>query len=528
MKHSENSSASAGLDGMGKYLPIPEPTAHFLSSNDAPSGCTISTIQNILVLKRVRVHALREEIEDLRRLTAQRLEELEDTENSVDGYTKTLSTIRRLPAEILCEIFAWVLRRTCLLGDKSSQHPPWKLGHICRRWRAVAVDYPSLWSTITVYFPTSTLKAQPASSQAIATQLSRTRETPLDVTLDCDNAGCIADPDVGKSITMICSHSHRWRSLEVHANAKLADILFRRMADIQGKLPMLRTLNLSVGTSLAGVMGDIFLSAPSLNEVALHEGEHSFPIQLPQIPWRQITQFRGGRYITTRAGLEILKASPVLAEVGFTMNRYPGYAKQTPGQEQLSHLHVPTLRRMALIEKPGDFFEHVTLPSLQELWVSDSYLLPSFIQRSSCLLVKLVIENVSTPSSIVTALEASPALTTFYITFDDRVRKERLLVYNALKRTGTPSDICPGLTHVAAGGRSTSNLITFFEMVESRWRPSASPRLRFVRAIHRLQEQHVRSLIGQIEKLKRQGLDVDFDTEIYQRPGGHYMVVGRP
>ncbi|KAK6975110.1 hypothetical protein R3P38DRAFT_560359 [Favolaschia claudopus] len=231
MKHSENS--SAGLDVMAKHLPIPEPTAHFLSSNDAPSGCTISTIQNILVLKRVRVHALRDEIEELRRLTAQRLQELEDTENSVDGYTKTLSAIRRLPAEILCEIFVWVLRLTRLLGGKSSQHPPWKLGHICRRWRAVAVDYPSLWSTITVYFPTSTLKAQPASSQAIATQLSRTRETPFDVALDCDNADCITDPDVGKSITMICSHSHRWRSLEVHANAKLADILFRRMADIQ-------------------------------------------------------------------------------------------------------------------------------------------------------------------------------------------------------------------------------------------------------------------------------------------------------
>ncbi|KAJ7766663.1 hypothetical protein B0H16DRAFT_1210759, partial [Mycena metata] len=68
-----------------------------------------------------------------------------------------MSSIRRLPPEIIGEIFLY-LTPVLLKGDyrnhraysKSDPPPktkiPWYLGQICRYWRSVALSLRSLWS----------------------------------------------------------------------------------------------------------------------------------------------------------------------------------------------------------------------------------------------------------------------------------------------------------------------------------------------------------------------------------------------
>ncbi|KAJ7157290.1 hypothetical protein C8R46DRAFT_859860, partial [Mycena filopes] len=58
-----------------------------------------------------------------------------------------LSGLRRLPLEILAYIFLLTIpsvEETCPLRS------PWILGHICRRWRAIALATPALWSSIVI------------------------------------------------------------------------------------------------------------------------------------------------------------------------------------------------------------------------------------------------------------------------------------------------------------------------------------------------------------------------------------------
>ncbi|KAJ7483482.1 hypothetical protein FB451DRAFT_991164, partial [Mycena latifolia] len=64
-----------------------------------------------------------------------------------------LSPLRRMPPELLGEIFSWTLPSVQeALGRRRFQdkHSPWVFTQVCHRWRAVALSTPSLWSQIVI------------------------------------------------------------------------------------------------------------------------------------------------------------------------------------------------------------------------------------------------------------------------------------------------------------------------------------------------------------------------------------------
>ncbi|KAJ7140571.1 hypothetical protein C8R43DRAFT_830219, partial [Mycena crocata] len=59
-----------------------------------------------------------------------------------------ISSIRRIPPEILAEIFLFCVDPVKLRSDysiDSPRQPPLLLCHVCALWRAVAVNTPRLW-----------------------------------------------------------------------------------------------------------------------------------------------------------------------------------------------------------------------------------------------------------------------------------------------------------------------------------------------------------------------------------------------
>ncbi|KAK0479820.1 hypothetical protein EDD18DRAFT_1040966, partial [Armillaria luteobubalina] len=60
-----------------------------------------------------------------------------------------LSRSRRLPTELLTEMFVWC---SSLYDRKDSpldpRALPWTLSHVCRKWREVAIAAPEIWSGI--------------------------------------------------------------------------------------------------------------------------------------------------------------------------------------------------------------------------------------------------------------------------------------------------------------------------------------------------------------------------------------------
>ncbi|KAF9018411.1 hypothetical protein BDZ89DRAFT_350718 [Hymenopellis radicata] len=124
-----------------------------------------------------------------------------------NGFKLLLSPIRRLPPELLMEIFQHACARHGWLHFFHRAHMHWVIPQVCRKWRTIALSCPPLWSSIVAVLrptfpPTSTLDAI----------LHRSGTHPINIrVLVGDNH--YDDPHVRDLIAPIRAHSSRWRSL---------------------------------------------------------------------------------------------------------------------------------------------------------------------------------------------------------------------------------------------------------------------------------------------------------------------------
>ncbi|KAF8196903.1 hypothetical protein K438DRAFT_1585606, partial [Mycena galopus ATCC 62051] len=82
-------------------------------------------------------------IDDLKTTLAQLVPRRDGTADQIYQHQAILSPVRRIPPELICEIYAWTWA-SCK-SDYSRHEPPWFLGQICRSWRHFALSYPPLW-----------------------------------------------------------------------------------------------------------------------------------------------------------------------------------------------------------------------------------------------------------------------------------------------------------------------------------------------------------------------------------------------
>ncbi|KAJ7643396.1 hypothetical protein DFH06DRAFT_598683 [Mycena polygramma] len=130
-----------------------------LNSNEAPFDSDISFVQSALEKTDARLAFLDAEMTRLRK----RLPQLEEEHAALLSYrSKTnaiLSPLRRMPPEVLSEIFCWTLppaRNVGLHPRVGVSHSPWVLTHISSRWRAIALSNPSLWSLVAIVYTADT------------------------------------------------------------------------------------------------------------------------------------------------------------------------------------------------------------------------------------------------------------------------------------------------------------------------------------------------------------------------------------
>ncbi|KAJ7145778.1 hypothetical protein C8R44DRAFT_655707 [Mycena epipterygia] len=128
--------------------------AHLLQSNDAPRPNQSPLVKKILRTKEAELATLAAEISKLQFA----LETLQSTHthlaSEINQYNSILAPIRRLPPEIVGEVFLYFV--PSLHHDFRDTSPdrrverPWKLGHICRLWRTIALSLGQLWSVVDI------------------------------------------------------------------------------------------------------------------------------------------------------------------------------------------------------------------------------------------------------------------------------------------------------------------------------------------------------------------------------------------
>ena len=128
-------------------------------------------------------------------------------------YASSLfAPIRRLPAEILSEIF--------LLAFIVSGCSALRLMRVCRFWRLVLLTTPRFWSTIIVRTWTSI--------DLVEFLLERTGRVTLDVEIDTDSdSGTdVSNPNEPfAALAMVAKTSARWKNLTIHSFPKETDWL---------------------------------------------------------------------------------------------------------------------------------------------------------------------------------------------------------------------------------------------------------------------------------------------------------------
>jgi hypothetical protein len=177
-----------------------------LNTNEPPDDPELALIHSVISDADARLACLDDEISTLE----EKLQQLEEEHASLSHYRTRnkaiLSPLRRMPSEVLGEIFLLTLPSVMAdLGPKDYlAGSPWVLPHISSRWREISLSTPSLWSRIALNYSQTSFSLSP-----IEAQIQRARNLKIHF-YGSETA------DAGSQIQMfqlLSQHSSRWEEL---------------------------------------------------------------------------------------------------------------------------------------------------------------------------------------------------------------------------------------------------------------------------------------------------------------------------
>ncbi|KDR83129.1 hypothetical protein GALMADRAFT_58315, partial [Galerina marginata CBS 339.88] len=129
-----------------------EPLLDKLSSNnDPPSETAIHKVKTYLVTPLQELAEVNSEISQLEERLRSLTEKRDSIQISTNRYIAILSPIRRLPPDILHEVFYHCLS-THRNPIMAASEAPMLLTHVCSSWRTIALSSPRLWAQLHITF----------------------------------------------------------------------------------------------------------------------------------------------------------------------------------------------------------------------------------------------------------------------------------------------------------------------------------------------------------------------------------------
>ena len=114
-----------------------------LNTNYAPSDEELQEISRVLVEPQARLARMNDEIERAQAALDELERQRDKLVRHIDQYRALTSPIRRIPREILQEIFI-----NCLPADRpavmSEREAPLLIGRVCSGWRSISQSTPEL------------------------------------------------------------------------------------------------------------------------------------------------------------------------------------------------------------------------------------------------------------------------------------------------------------------------------------------------------------------------------------------------
>ncbi|KAK0443248.1 hypothetical protein EV421DRAFT_2019201 [Armillaria borealis] len=401
------------------FRPAPDPEIEaLLRSNLPPSEAQEAFFRETRCTGKPRLAELETRIADAQAKLDVLLQERDSLVWNLQRCTDVLNPVRRLPSDVLCEIFAHSMTGpensysfvggTKPRSARISVPCQWKLGRVSMNWRYTALTYPRMWSMIDFTFWPYTSRGKTrvddqlplGVARLLAMHIYRSANHLLRVRLQGD----IPEP----LLLILISASYRWKHLCLDGHhLRTVDspldalVSFQYILNEYGfetiheRLPLLRDV-----TSLRRLIVDKL-----------------YPVVRPGlviIPWTQICSVVVTESFPDKDAIALIKLAPKLDAVEFL---HVNHSPPDPSHIAPNSVHSTSLKSFSLNVKLPDtergprtkypstvtvLFDSLTLPALEHFRIDFggacglSESITRLLRRSQCVLKRLALIGAST------------------------------------------------------------------------------------------------------------------------------------
>ncbi|KAH7925108.1 hypothetical protein BV22DRAFT_1195437 [Leucogyrophana mollusca] len=380
------------------------PFIHCHGANHAPALADIPSVRAVIRERKAQVTAIEHELV-LIQAASERLCAIQtilddnraQLQRSIQHHEALTAPVHRVPHEILGEIFLRCLP-AFLYPTPLPLSSPMLLTKVCRRWRAVALSTPRLWSSITV----SVDKALRGHSRALyEAWLSRAKSVPLSIRIICEmDIAQLRGKERSHALKWLCPYIPQCADLWLHGPP---------LQEILDVVPSLERLQMTGFTTRAVEAFSIVIPGPAtrLRSLSLQNFRSSIISLDPfSLPWAQLTELSiHFALFSSSVFLQLLQLCSQLQTLNIScVSADESKLPDLRGLALGSIVH-PTIRRLEIktIQAALDLlFDALSLPALQELdicfchrerdpWPHSQFM--AMLVRSRCPLERLTIRN---------------------------------------------------------------------------------------------------------------------------------------
>ncbi|KAF7348125.1 F-box domain-containing protein [Mycena sanguinolenta] len=352
---------------------------------------------------------------------------------------ESLAPHKRLPPELLAEIFILCSPTTVVALPPKSDHPLLTLTRVCRAWRELALHIPELWASISVTFTEERKKVEQMTDLAFQWLSRAGNEYPLSITSVC--AGTYAATTCGNPalvesfVSMVISHAHHLRHFDLgFPMAALLPLFelplgtFPRL-ETMGLRPPLRSKDLDTTQTARwhwpSTSTTAFASAPLVREVKfcpqiISELENNImddilaratrPFFVPTflLPWSQLRVLSFQLPALADVWCTILAECAELREFDAAVWPSLGYQRDLNSAPQICLHHLAVLQLGAHSGGCEELIDRLVAPSLSRLSIIQGRSFPAAslaaFQARSAFSLKFFIPSAPRPEDDVTVL----------------------------------------------------------------------------------------------------------------------------
>ncbi|KAF9042249.1 hypothetical protein BJ165DRAFT_1529684 [Panaeolus papilionaceus] len=387
--------------------------APYLQDNELPSDDIVSELKQFLEEPQEEYQRAEKDALLLSLVLGRVLMRRDALKKNLEAYRPILSPIRRLPPDILGEIFYHSLA-THRNPSMHASEAPLLLTRVCRSWKAVAVSTPKLWSRLYIPFPYhfrrrfENLGADEIDIderehifnlrlEALDVWLDRSGAHPLSLSMKCSdtklphespNFSQIQKPGeyALKILSVTAKHSPRWQDIELHMPMDVLEH-FQGLVNVD-QLPLLTKFRAIFEERLDDDKADIkWLLTPSLQYLSLKADFHPWQSFATSVHWCSLTYLCLHSPISPRLAADILVQCEQLEDCSLSLLRL-WYRRQSDEDTiTVDNIHLPKLKSL-MIDGDGLYgrlylCNRIVAPELENIFYYSSQPSPTRRRRSS-------------------------------------------------------------------------------------------------------------------------------------------------